>query len=320
MIKTAVTTFGIFALLCLTGCYNTDKVKNGGLVCGANDACPDGFTCVKDSVDGTRGHCWRTGTGPDAGGGSQDTRPSGPDLASPAACTTAGAVAPFGPFATCSPNQPIAGSSCDPVCQSGCACDRRCVINTSTYGSFLCEGTAQIPSSFVPTQGDCGGSRSASCAPGSVCISDDVCPWTCFKTCRNDIDCPSNSRCSVITMLDINSLPVRGVSLCTPPVEACNPTGGAACASPRANFNCVFLAGLTGVGNTDATVCDCRTLHDKRLGATCTPVPDDCEPGAVCVDGTCREVCDRRASIGSACSSGGACSPIFGSLQYGYCR
>ena len=233
----------------------------------------------------------------------------------------ASATPPFGPFpaANCSPDQPIAGSTCDPVCQGNCPCDRRCVLNAATYASFQCEGSAQAPSTFVPVQGTCTDTLAANCAPGSVCIADDVCPWLCFKTCRKDIDCPDKSRCSVLTLLDQASQPVPNVFLCTPPTESCNPLGTATCATARTNFNCVFLAGLTGVANTDATVCDCRTLHDKALGAACSTLPDDCQPGAVCVNGICRQICDRQAS-GSACPSGGGCTTVYGSTRYGTCR
>jgi hypothetical protein len=305
MTKTIGTAVGFLASLSLAGCYNTLNVKNGGLACGTNDSCPDGFVCLKDSQGG---HCWKSGTGPDANS---------------LACTPANASPPFGPFATCSPNQPIGTSTCDPVCQAGCPCDRRCVLDVSTYASFLCEATAPSSSSFSPVQGPCNGTSTQDCSPGSVCIADDVCPWLCFKTCRKDLDCPSNSHCSVIVMLDKNSQAVPNVSLCTPPTEACSPVGSASCSTARTDFNCVFLAGLTGAVNTDSTVCDCKTLHDKKMGAACVTLPDDCQPGAVCVDLggtlTCRQICDRKASV-SACPSGSTCTAIYGSTQYGYCK
>jgi hypothetical protein len=306
MTKTMGIWLGVFAALSLGGCYSNTNIKNGGLVCGPNDACPDGFKCVKDGQAGQPGHCWRNGIGPDAAGSN------------PLACTLASATPPFGPFATCSSDQPIANSTCDPVCQAGCPCDRRCVVNGDTYASFLCEESAPAPSTFVPVQGTCTDALAASCAPGSVCIADDVCPWLCFRTCRKDIDCPANSRCSKVTLLDKTSQPVPNVFLCTPPTDGCNPTGAANCSTARADFSCVFLAGLTGVANTDATVCDCRTTHDKVVGGSCSMILDDCQPGAVCVDSICRQICDRQAS-GSACPSGGGCNPIYGSTRYGSC-
>jgi hypothetical protein len=294
MTKNAGIAVGLLAGFVLVACYNTANVTNGGLVCGPDNACPDGFKCLQN-------HCWRNGTGPDAGA---------------QACAVGSGK--FGPFATCSPAQVIPDSTCDPVCQAGCACDRRCTIEPYTLASFHCE-TAPPPATFVPVQGTCTNNAN-SCEPGSLCISDDVCPWQCFRMCRKDVDCPGNSRCSAIGPVDITGEPVRNVWLCTPQTEVCSPTGAADCASPRAGFKCVFLAGLTGVANTDATVCDCATLHDKRIGAGCSAEPpDDCQPGAVCVDGVCRQVCDRQGS-GASCSSGGACNPIYDSARYGYCR
>jgi hypothetical protein len=311
MTKSIGISLGCFAALSLGACYNTTNVKNGGLVCGPNDACPDGFKCVKDGQAGQPGHCWRNGIGPDAAGSN------------PLACTL-GDGGTFGPFPSdkCNvvPQDQWPPGTCDPVCQSGCPCERRCVVNPDTYASFLCE-SAQTPSTFVPVQGTCTDTLSESCAPGSVCIADadgGGCPWLCFRTCRKDIDCPANSRCSVITLDDKTSNPVPNVFLCTPPSDGCNPTGAAPCSTARAEFNCVFMAGLTGVANTDATVCDCRTTHNQALGAACSTLPDDCQPGSVCVNGYCRQVCDRRTTA-SGCTSG-TCTGIYGSTSYGYCK
>ncbi len=283
---------GLLVGLGLPACYNTNNVTNGGLACGPSGACPDGFQC-------TAGRCWRKGTNPDAG-----------------SRVCAVGTGKFGPFATCSSDQPIANSTCDPVCQAGCPCERRCTIEPATLASFHCESAP--PPSMVPVQGTCTNNAN-SCEPGSICISDNVCPWQCLRMCRTDIDCPSDSRCSEIGPFDITGTPVPHVWLCTPPAEGCNPTGAAECTTSRAGFKCVFLAGLTGVANTDLTVCDCATMHNKKLGASCSTVPpDDCQPGSVCVDGFCRQICDQKAS-GSACPSGG-CNPIYNSTRYGYCR
>ena len=300
MTKDAVIAFALLAGLALAACYNTANVVNGGLACGPNDACPDGFQCVKDGLAGQPGHCWRHGTGPDAGN---------------QVCAVG--VNGFGPFATCSGQQPIPSSTCDPICQAGCPCDRRCTIEPTTLASFQCE-TAPPPSTFVEVQDTCTNNAN-SCEPGSICISDDICPWQCFRMCRKDVDCPAGSSCSAIGPVDIRGAAVPNVWLCTPPAESCNPTGAAECAKPRAGFKCVFLAGLTGVNNTESTVCDCASLHDKRPGGSCsTQPPDDCQPGNVCVDGTCRQVCDL--TVASSCSTGTRCNAIYGSTRYGYCR
>jgi hypothetical protein len=307
----------LLGAVALAGCYNTNEVKNGGLVCGANDACPEGFRCLKDGASGASGHCVRK-DGSRLSDGGADTSAPRTDANLPLACTAP--AAPFGPFAGCQVTRPNEASVCDPVCQAGCACDRRCVIDQTAYDKFLCEPAAASAPGFVAAQGDCGGDRYTSCAPGSLCIADDLCPWQCFRTCREDADCPSNSACSLLSPLDRSGDPLPNVWLCTPPTETCNPTGTAPCASGRANFACVFLAGLTNVTNTDATVCDCTTLHTRKLGSACTRAqyPDECAPGLACVDGYCRQVCDRQAP-GQVCASGG-CSAIYGSARWGYCR
>jgi hypothetical protein len=134
------------------------------------------------------------------------------------------------------------------------------------------------------------------------------------------VDCGSNSsRCTASTIVDASNLAVNNLFFCSPPIETCNPTGSAACGTARTNFNCVFLAGLTGVANTDSTVCDCSTLHYNTVGKACASVPDDCQPGSVCVNGTCHTVCNLKGS-GSPCVNGGGCNPIYNSLNYGYCR
>ena len=307
---------GFSALLAFVGCYNTNGIKNGGLVCGTGATCPTGFVCKND---GTPGHCWQNGTGPsttNSDAATADTPAVKPDADLGQGCTAANATPPYGPFSTCSTSQTLAGSTCDPVCQSGCPCNHRCILNDQTSNSFMCEATAPASgTAFIPPLGVCDSSNVGLCAPGSVCLSGSPCPNLCYKTCRTDDDCGQNSRCTATTITGA----ANSMFLCSPPIETCNPTGAAACGTARANFSCVFLAGLTGVANIDSAVCDCSTLHYKALGEVCTLVPDNCKPGLACVSGTCRTVCNRSTSA-SACPSGGGCTQIYGSATYGYCK
>lgn len=282
----------LFPVLLLAGCYSTSSVKNGGLQCSASATCPDGFSCLS-------GHCWRSGTGPSA------------------TCT-----GPLAPLAGCSTDpdpSSAATATCDPVCQTGCDCTHRCVLADSA-STFDCEAKT-APTSFIEPNGDCS-TNSNGCAPGSVCLPGDAtCPGSiCYKTCRADQDCPKLTRCSQTAILNTNSDAIHGVQLCSPPVESCNPTGNAACATPKSGFACVFLAGLTGVGNTADTVCDCAGLHTQAVGIACevNTALDDCAPGAVCVNGVCRKVCTQSGG-GSGCSNNTTCRPIYGSTKYGYC-
>jgi hypothetical protein len=320
MIKTLECALGLFALLALVGCYNTNNIKNGGLVCGTGSSCPSGFACRNDGPVGSAGHCWKNGAVLDAGANNPDTAGLKQDADQGSACTLAGATPPFGPFATCSPNQPIPGSTCDPICQGNCPCNHRCVLDDLTNTTFICEASAPAPgTTFVQPLGACNSPNLGLCAPGSVCINDPVCQNLCYKTCRTDQDCDANSRCTASTIVDATNQPVKNLLFCSPPVETCNPTGFASCGTPRTGFNCVFLAGLTGVANTDSTVCDCSSLHSQAVGQTCASVPDDCKPGAVCVNGTCHLSCNQKLS-GAVCTNGGGCNPIYGSQTYGYCR
>src|ERR1017187_214945 len=310
MTKTIVRVLGLSALLVLVGCYNTNSIKNGGLVCGTGGTCPSGFECRNDGQVGSAGHCWKNGTPTDAG--STSNPDAGP------VCTTAPEPG-LGPFTNnCSAKQTIPNSTCDPVCQSDCPCYHRCVLDDQTNTSFKCEDSAVAPGTiFVAPLGACSGTSPDLCAPGAVCVPDDRCGDVCYKTCRADQDCASNSRCT--GTIPIDNQTVQNLYFCSPPIESCNPTGSAACATARTNFNCVFLAGLTGVGNTDSTVCDCSSFHSVAVGQKCTTSPDNCAPGSVCVNAVCHTGCSLKAS-GSACPNGGGCSAIYGSQNYGYCR
>jgi len=324
MTKTIECALGLAAWLALVGCYNTNSIKNGGLVCGTGSSCPSGFACRNDGPAGSAGHCWKNGTGPatDAGVGNPDSASPKTDADLGPACAVGVAPAPYGPFALCSANLPIPGSTCDPVCQNGCPCNHRCVLDATTNKTFVCEASA-VPAgtAFVQPLGLCNGSNLDLCAPGSVCTNDDLCQDLCHKTCRTDQDCGSGSRCTASTIV-VDGQAVSNLFFCSPPVETCNPTGNANCGTARANFNCVFLAGLTGVANTDNTVCDCSNGHTVPVGQACSLLPDNCQPGSVCVgtagNATCHQTCTKAAV--SACPAGGVCNAIYGSQIYGYCR
>jgi hypothetical protein len=285
MTQTPRFAFTLAPVLAVLACYNTSSVENGGLVCGNGSTCPDGFTCHADN------RCWKTGGG--------------------AVC-----AAPFGPFAGCSEGGTTANSTCDPVCQANCQCGHRCVL-TSDASRFVCEATTSV-TSFVAPLGTCGTPNEDRCAPGSVCIGDDVCPNLCYKTCRADQDCPASAYCTKTAVNPVGGSALDGVNLCSPPSESCNPTGTAACGTPKSGFNCVLVAGLMATHTTDATVCDCATLHSEKIGAACVDAPDNCQPGAVCMAGTCRALCGLSGAA-PACSSGARCTPVFGSSRYGYC-
>jgi len=86
-----------------------------------------------------------------------------------------------------------ATSLCDPYCQSGCACDQRCIVTAA--GALTCTRplpgnltvgvTCDVASGGAPAQTD-------ACAAGSVCLAEG-CGMHCFRYCRADADCPGSS-------------------------------------------------------------------------------------------------------------------------------
>jgi len=297
----------------LVACYNTNGLTNGGLRC-TDGKCPTGYSCQIDQGSGSTGHCWKDGTYSVSDAGNQDTTTPTSD-SNPPACTVA--TPPFGPFVSCV-DEAVPNSTCDPVCQSGCSCFHRCVIDEQTNTSFKCEATAQsVTTTFVAPMHSCAADTTR-CEPGSVCIADATCGHLCYKTCRGDKDCAANSRCTSSSILDSNHVAVKNLFFCSPPIESCSPVGAATCNTGISGLKCVFLAGLTTGVSNDATVCDCSSQHTKLVGEKCTSVPDNCQPGSLCFGGTCHSVCSL--AVAGGCSTGSACTAIYGSSTYGYCR
>lgn len=289
----------------LAGCYNTNGIVSGGLVCGTDRSCPDGFYC--DTTIDLRGLCYKNGMGPtsktDAGTG----------------CST-GAL-PYGPFLGCQAKAP-ANSTCDPVCQSGCPCNHRCVTNAKA-SSYFCESTVQTEA-FAKHMDRCNFKTAASnCTPGAICLEDTLCGNLCYRTCRVDADCPTSTRCTKAAIVGSESLTSSAekpvVNICSPPIETCNPIGNSpSCSGSRnAGIACVLLAKLTGAPGDNETVCDCKSAHDKAIGTACSTELDDCAPGAVCVSGICRQLCLLGA--GASCPNKQCVTPVYGSKRYGSC-
>jgi hypothetical protein len=303
-------------LLLLAGCYNTKGIQSGGLICGDKGSCPDGFVCDKTLDPRGPGRCYTPSdlaslAKRDAGTSAPEGCPN-PEL-------------PFGPFAGCKQALPTDTSSCDPVCQSPCPCGRRCVTDKNTQ-SYFCEATA--PSQpFAKHMERCDGKSPAStCTPGAFCLQDGspnnaVCGSYCYTTCRVDADCPSSSRCTVNSMVpaDANVTMAASVHLCSPPREACNPIGAApTCLGSRgAGFACILTASVAPGATSEESMCDCKATYTLPIGAACKDSSLSCVPGAVCVEGTCRQLCLLGA--GGTCANRECKDPVFGSSRYGWC-
>jgi hypothetical protein len=293
-------------MLALVGCYRPNIVE-GGFKCGptTRKRCPDGFVC--DPASNTcRQMPIRDGAARDLGA---DDRAGARDLAADPAGDR-GQTMCLGPRAGCTPADP--GALCDPFCQTGCACDQRCSVNSG--GALTCNpplnGTLQggqvcnVQSGGTTDQTD-------GCAPGLVCLSE-ACGMHCFPFCRTDADCP-NSTCSRPVVPD---MPTGRFKVCEVPFAACNPVAPMAAGCSSDGQTC-YLSPVA----PDKTFCGCPA-SDKRESQPCH-VPQDCLAGLTCVDATngadlrCRATCNLTQP--NICGGTAMCRPINGSKTYGFC-
>jgi len=288
------------AILCLAwlaatgsaaGCFNLKSVQSGGLKCASDGSCPDGFFCGEEHL------CYRNGT-------------AGVNL-----CTVAQAQAPLGPFPACTPpSQSVA--LCDPVCQSGCSCSHRCeMVGDAIAGySFACQTPPSGTS--LDTFQPCDSSNDL-CKPGQTCLPPPTdstgCVAVCYRYCRLDGDCPVNSYC--VFSIDLGGQ--QAVSICSPPVVACDPSLASAaptCASSTVGTNCyVFSSDFP-----DKTMCDCPGTI--KAGAPCSDL-HSCVAGYECAQGKCQKTCLLSAGASASCASGQTCVSLFGtSTKFGICQ
>jgi hypothetical protein len=291
--------------LVAAGCYDTDGIVNGGLACGANRSCPDGYGCRPS------GFCWKDNTDGGAIAGGSDGPPpagDGPTGKDGPTDVQASCPAPFGPFAGCAASvEP--GSTCDPVCQAGCTCDQRCQLSATGFSCRKFPG-----STYLADMETCDAANDL-CRPGSGCMLEmqDSCGSHCYRYCRQNGDCPVNSRCRDRIMIADKPVSER-ILMCSPPIEACSPVSGSGaadrCSGGRRGFSCYVF----GPSDPNDTTCECAgTLP---AGAPCTDV-HSCQPGYECAAGRCRRVC--MLSLGTACGTA-KCVPLFGSTKFGTCQ
>jgi hypothetical protein len=257
------------------GCFNTKNVQSGGLKCAPGGVCPDGFSCGPDNL------CYRNGT--DGG----------------IACTPPTDLPP--------------GDLCDPVCQSGCPANQRCQQVVDPLGNYSlgCETppTGTPLDVFKPC--DTGNDL---CKPGLLCVEPPLgstgCVAQCYRYCRQNSDCPANSRCALSIVIGGQpSMPI-----CAPPAVTCNPalqTAVLACSPSLTGSTCyVFSKEFP-----DETMCDCAGTI--AAGLACTDM-HSCVAGYECTGGKCQKVCLLQAG-GLACPGGQTCASLNGSTKYGTC-
>jgi hypothetical protein len=284
LMATAPLRLGALALLgalVAFGCYRPD-IADYGFSCGANGACPDGYSCT------VGGLCHKIGVD-----------------AAPPACTPSAAVQ------GCTPDPSL---PCDPVCQSGCCSDQKCTaLNTGKNPPTAALGcVANNPVRDFNAQCDVTGAgtpqRTDDCLPGLIGISGNSGAY-CLKLCRTDKDCSGGVHCEK-RVIDSDGTFVA--SVCGLPSTACDPTSdtNSGCAPNRV----CYLVTPNAAGDT--TICEiasgdhrnvsCQYSRECLAKYTCA----DVGPGA----GTCLPVCSNASR---QCPTATTCQD-FGQ-QYDYC-
>ena len=258
-------------LLVATGvrCYKPN-IQDGGLLCAEGGTpCPDGFQC-RD------GKC-HSGPAPVCQGGSRHIDPI---------CT------------------PLAGSPCDPICQSGCPCGRCSLVGT---------GPMCTPPAGTKMTGAVCNAVADDCLPGNVCLKD--CGGQvarCFRFCGNgnvsdESECHGQS-CDVPVNNAVDG-GATNLTVCEPPTTTCNPVGDSGdCGS--AALGCY----VTSAGET---ACDCKGT--SQPGMSCDGPYNSCIAGYRCIQiGT--DKCFQTCTIGGTdCTPPQVCTAAPGSPTYGYC-
>jgi hypothetical protein len=300
--------------LLLATCYNP-QIVNGGLKCSPNFECPSGYKCNADGFCTQDGASLGTGGVGGATGGAGGTGGAVGGMGGNA-CTTPTGM--YGPFPGCS--SPPRDKGCDPVCQSGCACNQRCKLEG---GNNVCR--AQDPP-FLQQYDACE-PKDDRCRPGTICLQESedhpACGSHCYRHCRADSDCP-NAKCTIDVQFGSAATASK---VCSPPMDACSPFGAARCSAaanrPYPTFGCYVMSS----SYPDIPICDCAGT--TPIGMTCM-FEHECEPGGECVllgmARLCRRVCKVGAPAATPVALGGCplmmptCTAFPGGSQFGYCH
>jgi hypothetical protein len=230
-------------------------------------------------------------------------------------CTTP--MDPYGPFAGC---QAPPRQGCDPVCQSGCACNERCRLEG---GNTVCR---QQDAPFIGYYDSCD-PKADTCRPGTICLQESqdhaACGSHCYRHCRSDSDCP-NAKCTIDVQFGSAATSSK---VCSPPMDGCNPFGPARCTNTTGRPYPTFACYVMSSNYPDIPICDCAGT--TPAGMQCT-YEHECEPGAECVllgmARTCRRVCKVGLPLGTLPINGGCpmlmptCTAFPGGTQFGYCH
>ena len=305
--------FPLVALALVTACFKP-SVKDGGFLCGANNACPSGFSCASKI-------CWRVGT--DASfpvdrtdGARADANA---DLAGDKGSVTPDATADVPPVCV-TPVQgctPQAGT-CDPVCQTSCGCTEKCTTNRDGSNACLALLGQRQPGQTCTVNSYGSASQNDDCRPGSVCLrpgGDGSGTSYCFLLCRNDNDC-SGVPCVQRPVAPTNGISIPVAKVCDVAFVKCNPLKSYPDNQCPADRQSCYLATPDPQTGASRTTCEYAPGGIGRPDA-CTYSRDCFEklvcPQAVTGAGFCSQICE----IANPSCSAGTCRP-YGST-YGYC-
>jgi hypothetical protein len=211
------------------------------------------------------------------------------------------------------------GGLCDPYCQTGCECPKKCSVNTA--GAATCNAIAggQQRTLLQPCQVQEAGTANQidQCAPGLVCLADSCGSGggtgRCYQFCRNDGEC-TNAPCSVALG--------GGFKVCDVPYDDCVPLPSSA------NTGCMgaALGCYLSTSDPSKTICDCEFPPGRGQMDLCT-YSRECHVGLVCVDvkamgfKECTPVC--RLAVPNDCTVG-TCRIYMengvANATYGYCK
>ncbi len=201
------------------------------------------------------------------------------------------------------PAQP--GDDCDPICQSRCPCGRCNLSGTAA----MCTPAGNKPTGAVCTVK----ASTDDCAPGNVCLADCEgrtarCYRFCATAAASDESVCGGQACDV--MVNDADGGVTNLTVCEPPVKACNPvTDTGDCGDPA--LGCY-------IPSTGGTACDCKGTGAP--GGPCS-IYSSCIPGYRCISfgGPATAACYKTCMIGGTdCTPPGTCTHA-GTDPYGYC-
>jgi hypothetical protein len=198
------------------------------------------------------------------------------------------------------PAQP--GSPCDPICQTGCPCGR-CNLNGYALDCTIA-GTKDTGAICNTTQDDC--------APGNVCLNDcDGKIARCYRFCETGSASSPSVCAGQLCDVPVND-PDGGateLSVCEPPVRACNPVGDSG--------DCGSAALGCYITSNGVTACDCKGA--AQLGDPCGPY-NSCAAGLRCVFVNGATTCFQTCLVSMPdCAAPKVCKQAPGSPTYGYC-